>query len=336
MNFTMSAFCILCQQTVTESLDSHINERHSSPEKKTRDLDGVPTDITDADWVRMNQAGGAGPSGGGATGVVAPTPTIFDSLGIRMQDLEVAESEVEAGASCTETEAKKVFEAAEALVGFKIDRAHFLINFIDWGFRTSFSEELTEAGGWKVRSATTAGDKVQFVKVSVLHAAVRDHLGESDTGRDFTFRRLGRTFARQIPTLVTRNKSLAKYMRVGTDMSNRLGVAPAFFLCCTSIFESIKPYTKWSDDELAAWRAHNAAVKKVARDSRRRPEDLRPDPEMAARFSDSGYSDWADRVSERYGHSGPSGQYGKGEDIFRRMWGNEDKRSPGDRRGIGN
>lgn len=321
----MADRCILCAVGV-DDLEAHIAERHSDPTPHEREFEGTTRAIPDGEWIRLNRAtrahGESRPSGN----AVAPIPTVLEAVGVRLEDVPNVEPEVDAGASCSEHETKRVFEAVDSFAGWRVDRAHFLVSFIDWGIRTSFSEELAEAGGWTIRSAATAGDHTMFARASELHAAIRDYLGNAGTGRDFTFRRLGRTFGKVIPTLMAKNPSLARYMQHGSDASNRLGVAPAYVLATTSIFDSIKPYAKWSDDELAAWRAHNASVRKVARDSRRRPEDLRPDPESASRSRDSGYSDWSQRLGARYG---------KGPEFFHGMLSGEGVRGPGDRRGLG-
>lgn len=322
----MSSYCIICRENVEEDFESHIAQKHSDPTTRERDVDGGRVDIADAEWVRLNK--NVTRSGGKevADSTPAPSQNILESIGIRVEDVDSVETEVDAGASCSESEVKKVFEAVDSWASFKVDRAHFLVSFLDWGFRTGFSEELTEAGGWVVRSAVTAGDAKKFAKASELHASVRDWLGNTGTGRDFTFRRLGRYFGPTIPSVVSRSKALQRFSKHGSDISNRLGVAPVLFLCCTSIFEYIKPYGKWSDEELAAWQAHNASVKKLPRDARRQPQDLRIDPESASSNRDSGISDFSRRLSDRYGH---------GQRMYDDMWGGKGTRSGDDKGGLG-
>lgn len=330
MNFitviTMANYCILCRESIDDDIESHIAQQHSDPAPKRRDVDGVSMDMSDAEWIRMNR--NMTRSGGKevADSTPAPSQTILESIGIRVEDVDSVETEVDAGASCSESEVKKVFEAVDNWAGFKVDRAHFLVSFLDWGFRTGFSEELTEAGGWIVRSAVTAGDTRKFAKASELHASIRDHLGNTGTGRDFTFRRLGRYFGPTIPNVVARSKALQRFSKHGSDISNRLGVAPILFLACTSIFEYIKPYGKWSDEELAAWTAHNASVRKLPRDARRLPQDLRIDPESASSNRDSGISDFSRRLSDRYG---------AGQRMYEDMWSGKGTRSGGDKGGLG-
>jgi hypothetical protein len=247
-----------------------------------------------------------------APATAIPNVGALEELGIKMDDVKTAKVTTETGASLTPAEAKRVFAAVEHYVGFRIDRASFIVNFIDWGIRNSFTEELTDAGGFQITSHATVSHVENYYKISSLHSAVNEFFSTAATGRSFTFRRLGRFLGRSIPSLVENNDQLKKFYTEGSPMSNRLGVPPQDFLAVCSIFEHIKPYHKWSPGEKRAWEAHNRSVKKVANVSNAEflPTDLRPSPSQAATLVDEGRDDFSRRHTQ---------DYGMGRDMFEQM-----------------
>nr|QED42913.1 putative CP [Mycosphaerella tobamovirus B] len=313
--------CILCHHTVQrDALEAHIEERHSSPEKSNRYVQGENVELTDAEYIRSSLDDRAlNVDSDGPPLTVAPVPSVFDEIGVKLADFEHPTITTETGGECTAAEAKRVFAALDAFTGWRIDRAAFIVNFLDWGFRNSFTEEIAEAGGFVLRQEATAGQSAGFYTVSAMHTAVLDSFSAAGTGRSFTFRRLGRFFGREIPKIIEKNPGLRRYYSAGTPVSNRLGVPPTLFLTVTSIYEHIKPFQKWTKDELAAWTAFNKAVTKVAKEQNRDsiPQDLRPQPSRAETLVEERMDDF----SARHGMASAAAQYqyGKGQEMFEKM-----------------
>lgn len=312
--------CILCKKEVERTrLEEHVAEAHSSPELKERELDGVIANINDAEYV-AESIGQAVPGGGEyeRPETVAPVSSALDELGIKFADLAAPKLTIQTGGALTNTEAKGVFAALEELIGYKADRAAFLVNFLAWGFENSFSEELSEAGGFDVPSHATVARKVTFVKMATLHQAVLDHFAQAQTGRSFTFRRFGRFLGPKIPSIVDRNPDLAAYYNRGTNISNHLGIPPKLFLTATSVFDAIKPYGKWSKEERQCWAAHNRAVRKFAGSATNDflPQDLRPSPSEAETMVLNGESDFTRRHSSNSTAAQLESLYPKGADML--------------------
>lgn len=312
-------FCIECGVNVPD-LEDHIQESHSDPDLRR---DGKPL----ADFIREKADGVSGADQDlpedEKTAIPASDP--LAELGVRMDAMKNVSVSTETGASLTAPEAKRVIEAVEALAGYRIDRASFIVNFLDWGIRNSFSEELTDSGGFQIVSDPTVKPMKTYYKIMVLHAHINEHFNLKGTGRQFTFRRFGRYLGRSIPSIVQSNPTLNQFYVQGSPMSNRLGVAPALFLSVTSIFEYIKPYQKWTREEKAAWGAHNASVVKVANTENAEflPADLRPSPSQASTLADFGGNDFGRRT----GLDESMKTYGKGASIFEKMMQDQGKRS---------
>ncbi|AZT88676.1 putative coat protein [Acidomyces richmondensis tobamo-like virus 1] len=315
--------CAICNIIVPRTeLEAHIVERHSDPNPNPRVVGGEPIELTDADYVRMTiDDKSLQPEVVGPPATVAPVASIFDEIGVKLSDFEHPAITTETGGECTAAEAKRVFTAIDTFAGWRVDRAAFIVNFLDWGFRNSFTEEIAEAGGFVLRQEPTAGQNSAFFTVATMHAAILDAFSAAGTGRSFTFRRLGRFFGRSIPSIIDKNPGLRRYYTVGTPVSNRFGVAPQHFLTVTSIFEYIKPFQKWTKDELAAWTAFNKAVTKVAKEQNRdfAPQDLRPQPSQASTLVDRNLDDF----SKRHGASNRGvdvvADYGRGKEMFEKM-----------------
>lgn len=318
--------CPVCGVRVTYAeVERHIEEVHSDPEV------GVTDEGTAADRIRAFVNGGTDEEEQDFVDVAATATPGFDPLGeigIRLTDVDAVVLTTETGASLTGPEARRVFTAIEEFVGFRIDRAAFIVNFIDWGIRNGFTEELADAGGFTVRSHSTVAHNEVYYRMLAIHNTVSDHFSSSGSGRTFTFRRLGRFLAKEIPKIVDRNPQLSRYYGEGSPMSNRLGIPPANFLTCTSIFEYIKPYRKWTSEEKAAWNAHNKSIVKQSNVQREdfMPTDLRPSPSQAETFVDNGTNDFAQRHTPA--------KYGRGGAMWEKMIAEASKGNPG-RQGIG-
>ncbi|QIP68004.1 ORF3 [Plasmopara viticola lesion associated tobamo-like virus 1] len=302
-----NSICPLCRATFS-NLNTHIEESHSGQDLRA---DG----LTEAQYLQelYNNNEQLGNDSVQDEPTAAPVPTALDDLGITVESLRTVTVTTETGASLTAPEAKRVFEAVESFAGFRIDRASFIVNFIDWGIRNSFTEELADAGGFELCSHNTIAQQNLYVRVSVLHTNINEFFGQRGTGRTFTFRRFGRFLARQIPIIVETNPTLAKYYSEGSPMSNRLGIPPIDFLTATSIFEYIKSYNKWSSAEKAAWNAHNRSVTKFSNQQNAEflPTDLRPSPSQAHTLVDDKADDFNNRHRDR--------SYGRGRSMFERM-----------------
>lgn len=314
--------CPRCSAKIDSSkLEDHIAESHSDPDVK---VDGV----VEADFIRRAVESGAHQPVGELPEDTTEIPAfgVLEELGVSSSSVANATLTTEAGGALSSTEAKRVMSAVEKYLGWRYDRGSFIVNFIDWGIRTSFSEELAEAGGFTIISDPTIARQERYVKMIDLHAAITDSLADAGTGRQFTFRRMGRYLAKAIPRIVGENKQLSRYFTEGSPMSNHLGIAPVNFLTCTSIFEYIKPYSKWTADERSAWVAHNRAVVKVANTSNEAflPADLRPSPSQAQTLIDGGANDFGRRHAP---------DYGKGRNLFERML--SGARASTDRTGMG-
>jgi hypothetical protein len=249
---------------------------------------------------------------------VIPTPSVLDDLGIKMEDFSTVSVTTETGAACTGAEAKRVLQAIDGCVGFRYNRASFIVNFIDWGFRNGFTEELKEAGGFVIESDPTIQHQQVFKTVEEMHRYINDQFANAHTGREFTFRRFGRFLGPKIPEIILKNPDLSKFYSTGTPMSNRLGVPASDFMAVCSIFEYIKPYQKWSRSEKEAWTAHNKSAVRVSntQDSGFIPADLRINPSRAATLVETGRSDFDLRHSAG---RDMSSDYGRGADIFKAM-----------------
>lgn len=316
--------CILCKADQDVDIDTHISERHSEPDKKQRMVDGKLVEITDEQYVRDNTEGGVDDSAvvtETAKRTAIPILDIFESLGVKEEDIESVQTEVVAGATSTDFETKLVMEAMDEYCNFKVDRLHFIISFLEWGFLSGFTENLAKAGGFFIRESITSGNSKIFAQCADMLPEIADKLKDVGLGRDFTFRRLGRHFAPKIPTLVAKNKSLARYSITGTPISNRLGIDPSLFLTCTSIFEFIKPLKKWSKDEHQAWVAHNTAVDKEDRGGQLeyQPQDLRIDPEMSRKLRQEGESDFTKRYKGRFADNNDYEKASKGQQMYDQM-----------------
>lgn len=323
-------FCPVCRRTV-DDIDAHIDESHSDPDAK---VDGVP----EADYIRDNISSAAAtgdddaPADVDATAVAVPSE--LDELGIKVDDLKNIRTTTRTGASLTVPEAKAVFTAIDELVNYRVHRAQFLVDFLDWGFRNSFSEELADAGGFSIVSDPTTPRRSNYYTVESLHTAINDHFAELGSGRTFTFRRLGRYLGRSIPVLVDNNENLRAFKAKGTPASNRLGVKPVHFLAVTSIFEYIKSFDKWSQDEL---RAHSAMVRSVlkqssANNSEYMPRDLRPSPSQASTMADNGLNDFGVHQHILDREMGGRGKFDRG--LYETLLKRASKGNPG-RQGLG-
>jgi len=240
----MPSFCPICNQTV-DDIDVHIEESHSDPDKLR---DGK----SEADFIRMVLEAGDTATRevpvdvGGA--VAIPGFDVLGDIGVKLADVARVTVTTETGSSLTGPEAKLMFVAVEELTTWRIDRASFIVNMLDWGIRNGFTEEHSEAGGFVIVSDPTTPLKEQFFKVETLAAHISEAFSRH-SGRSFTFRRLGRFLGPKIPAIVAQNEHLNRYFTEGSPMGNRLGIAPSLFLTATSIFEHIKPFQKWSSDE---------------------------------------------------------------------------------------
>jgi len=334
----MSTFtCVVCSSEVERAeIETHIAEQHSDPTKHTRRVADEDVDITDADYVRQTLDR---PTARGATAAATEMParTEFDEIGVKIEDLARVTISTETGGSCTSAEAKRALKAVAALVDFRIDTASFIVNFVDWGLRNSFSEELEDAGGFEVEQDNVSGQQHIFKTVAEMHRAINRAFVEQGVGRVFTFRRFGRFLARQIPVLMELNKGLKRFYSEGTVASNRLGVPAKDCLAVCSIFEFIKPYRDWTDSEHRSWMAMNRAITKTSNASRRTalPQDLRPKPSQAETLVATGRDDFSrrnidpdDAVDDHL-----RDRYGAGYDVFRQQ--QAVGRRPGDRAGLG-
>lgn len=296
-----------------DRVEDHLAESHSDPAVQ---FHGRPVAVV----IREFAAGGNDDNAEvQADLTTVPTPSALEAIGIRIDDMRHVDVTTETGATLTPPEAKRLFEAVEAYAGYRVDRASFVVNFVDWGIRNGFAEELSEAGGFSLVEHSTAGRRTTYVKVSALHAAINDNFAGSGNGRSFTFRRFGRYLGRSIPTIVETNADLSKFYVDGSPMSNRLGVPASDFLAVTSIFEYIKPFQKWSTAERKAWEAHNRSVVKLANEASAEfmPSDLRPSPSQAQTVIDAGYGDFHRRHVGASRHD--SIPYGQGKSIFEKM-----------------
>ncbi|KAF2652524.1 hypothetical protein K491DRAFT_718881 [Lophiostoma macrostomum CBS 122681] len=305
--------CVICNTDIDVDLETHIAERHSEPGSKRRTIGEEELDLTDAEYVRRLAVAPPAVPGRKAARTVPPPTDILESLGVKESDLGEAQIDVAAGAVCSKMEAKLVMEAVEEYVDFKIDRANWLISFVKWGLMTAFSEATEDAGGFVVKQNIVAGSEEVYVKMADILPEINDRLNDEGLGREFTYRRLGRYLAPEIPKMISKNPDLQQLARTGTPISNRMGIAPALYLTCSSIFESIKSLKDWTDQEKAAYFAYTASVKKVARGSKKDalPQDLRIDPEMASQFRAEGKSDFASRYMDRYRQDGDSASDGR-------------------------
>lgn len=312
--------CKACKRRVPRSeLEQHVNESHSSPQLRLFTVAGEEREMTEAEYVRSTVDERDEVDGGDEEqGTVAPASSIYDEMGIKLDDFSTVDITTVTGAVMTDREAKLMLEAVQDYVGFQIHRPTFVANLLDWGIRNGFTEELQEAGGFDVITDPTQPPQRKYVTAENLQRHITDYLTTKQFGRSFTFRRFGRFLGKEIPTICSKVPKLAKFYVEGSPMSNRLGVPPENFLCVTSIYEYIKPFKKWTLAERNAWEAHNRSVRKVARESDTGflPQDLRINPSEAGTLVDRGHSDFAQR--HRPTTSG-SGEYGKGEDIFQRM-----------------
>lgn len=258
------------------------------------------------------------------------------ALQIKQTDLS-GDSTVETGASATINEILRVFKALDTWFCFSINRGQWTVDFVEWGIRTGFSDELKEAGGWLVRPAANETGDGKWETVAVMFEAINAELRDGDTQRTMTPRRLGRGFGPRILELVNSQQRFDVYSRNGTPMSNRLGVKPKNFLAVCSIFEYIKPYDKWTDDELESWQTHNRSVTKTSVTDRRKPTDLRPDPEMAQAHRMSGNTDYSLRSSLELNPPGkekvPAGIFDNQPRFVQQMM--RGSRAPGDHTGLG-
>nr|ATS94409.1 coat protein [Podosphaera prunicola tobamo-like virus] len=309
--------CGLCSTPFTD-LEAHINESHSSPEPGE---DG----LTDAQRLRALVATAAENVENEVHLGTAAAENVFDALaelGVRREDLATCIVTTETGAACTTAEAKRAIAAVGTHVKFAFNKTDFIVNFVDWGIRNGFAEELAEAGGFIIRSDPSQPPREVYVKMEDLQTTIASELGRAGTGRSFTFRRFGRYLANSIPTIVAQNPTLNRYYLEGSPMSNRLGIAPKYFLTCTSLFEYIKPYSKWSNPERLAWNAHNRSITKVStnQDIAFAPEDMRPSPAYAQIAHDEGKSDFTQR------------HYASAEKLSRML---NNKRQPQDKSGLG-
>ncbi|EMR61649.1 hypothetical protein MGN70_003347 [Eutypa lata] len=321
---TRAWHCAICKTEQDTDIDSHISERHSSPESRKRIVNGTEVNITDDQYVRANASGRGQDPGAALTKPVRtapPPPGILESLGIKEDDIADAEVEVVGGASLSDIEAKLVFEAIEEYCGFKMDRAKTLVSFLGWGFLCSFGEEKDRVGGWYVKEHVTSGNGKIFLPAANLLTGVQEKFQEAGVEHDFTFRRFGRYLAPIIIKSVTVNPSLAKFKVRGTPISNRLGVKPSLFLACTSIFEYIKPMSEWTEEEYKAWDAQNSSARKMPKGQvdKFQPQDLRIDPEMAQRFREEGVSDFARRYKGRFVRPEDYEMHSKGQRMFDEM-----------------
>jgi len=312
--------CPICSAKVERedhAVETHIAEAHSDPDAREREIGGSKTNVTDAEYVRAFVKGAAvvQEDENEAT-TIEPLTTVFDDLGIKMDDLVSPITTTETGAAMTGNEAKKALQAVDQLAGFRVDRAQFLVDVVDWGIRNSFSEELQDAGGMELVQDPTVGTLRRFVRVTTIHSEVSDYLAAGGSGRTFTFRRFGRYLGPQIPKIVDKNPSLCAYFRTGSPVSNRLGVNPVLFLTVTSIYEYIKPFGKWTSDELSAWGAMNRSVTKVGNAGSREyyPQDLRPSPSQAETYVDRHVNDFGLRQTANT--SDFAVNYGKGAKML--------------------
>lgn len=303
-----SVNCPICAASVdVGNYISHIEESHSDLSKRTAN------NVSEADYLKdyFSRLQVEDDEQAVEQQTALPSMSALEELGIKIDDVATADVTTETGATLTSAEAKRVLTAVETFVEFRIDRASFIVNFIDWGIRNSFTEELTDAGGFTVISHNTVAHKEQYFKISTLHNAINESFNNANTGRTFTFRRMGRYLAKSMPTIIEKNEKLSKFYVDGSPMSNRFGVPPADFLAVTSIFEYVKPYNKWSASERMAWQAHNRSITKLSNQANEDflPTDLRPAPSRAARLIENHQDDFSRR----------HGSYGKGETMFEKM-----------------
>lgn len=325
--------CRVCKRRLLRAdLETHLAESHSNPTKRNFTVNGEEQLMDEAEYIRATiDSRDEASEDQTPDNTVAPAPSIFDELGIKFDDFAGVDVTTMTGAVLTDREAKLMLEAVQDYVGFQIHRPAFIANLLDWGIRNSFTEELAEAGGFDVVTDPTQPPQTKYVKVEDLHHHVVDFFSTRQYGRSFTFRRFGRFLGKEIPKICAKVPKLAKYSVDGSPMSNRLGIPPQNFLCATSIFEYIKPFSKWSPEEKRAWEAHNRSVRKRPReqDTSFVPQDLRPAPSEAETMVEHNTSDFA----RRHRQSGlPTSDYGKGLEIFEKMWSEKPKT---DRNGLG-
>jgi len=310
VNFT----CPICQHTGERAtLEAHIAESHSSPET-SRQYNGAA--VTEADFIRSTIAGtgSSGTNDDDPPPVVVPRTTQLEAVGLNIANMSGVDVDIETGDSLQKAEVTRVLAAASKYAGFRINKESFVINFLAWGFENSFSEELSGAGGFTLISVANERFQTKFAAVADLNGAIKDEFDASPSGRQFTFRRLGRYFASSIPRILEVNEALGRYKKTGTGISNRLGVAPHLFLTTTSIFPSIKPYATWNEDEKAAFEAHRLSVTKEAATRMNKPEDLRPAPDLAQNWRSSGVDDVSNEKRKHLVEL-----YGNGAEIWDRM-----------------
>nr|WMV64378.1 coat protein [Uromyces fabae virus] len=264
------------------------------------------------------------------------TGDFWRTLQIKQTDLS-GESTVESGASATVQEMLRVFTALDDWFGFAINRGQWTVDFVEWGLRTGFSDELKEAGGWLVKPGGSQRGDEKWETVQVMFDAINSSLRDGMTQRMMTPRRLGRGFGPRILELVNSQPRFSVYSRTGTPMSNRLGVKPKNFLAVCSIFEYIKPYDKWTEDEVESWQTHNRSITKTSVTDKRRPTDLRPDPEMARAHRMSGNTDFSTRSTKELFAPGkervPADVFDNAPQFVRQMM--KGSRVTGDHAGLG-
>jgi len=322
--------CPVCSRDFDrKEAELHIAEAHSDPEKK--EWPGLPegNTLTEAQFIRMALEKPQEVDVGIDQPItVVPPSTIFEDIGIKVDDFQHVDITTMAGATLTSSESKMLFNALEDHLGFKINRAAFVANFIDWGIRTSFTEELEEAGGFSVPSNPVSGKlQERYMTMLEIHKIVTEYFAAKGTGRSFTVRRFGRFLAPKIPDICDKVEKLKRYYTEGSPMSRRLGVRNKLFLTVTSIYEYIKPFDKWTRDEKAAWEALNRTITKQprAQDTSFVPQDLRPRPYEAETLVETRSTDFArrhdtDPLKAVFGQSAAvQGGYGKGAEIFEKM-----------------
>jgi hypothetical protein len=284
-------YCALCLKDVDELIDEHIASQHDSPDKKKHTVGGQEMQLTDGEFVKASLT--STPKGKAkAVTFSLPARDPVTELGVLESDIISAKSTVVGGGSCTKREANAAFDALEKTFGDRINKAQWLVDFVEWGVRNGFTEELQDAGGFDIETSKDLDPRSKFFTVETMQREIERSIS-SQFGRKFTFRRFGRYLGPSIPRMFEKNEQLSRLFETGTPLSNRLGVEPALLLATSSIFDSIKPYAMWTEAERDAHNAAVRAVEKQPRQASTAPRDLRPQPDVARQAREELKSDFA-------------------------------------------
>lgn len=282
-------YCPTCKTDFVETVDEHIASRHDdiSPTDINRLREILLKGVTATDDGRNNNSS---LSDNNSSSFVSP----LSLIGVLDSSIAMVTVNADAGGLMSPREVREAFRALSTHTGWMIDEANWIVQFLYWGFNTSFTEELEGSGGWDV--VQRSGHNSLYVTVETMFQVMT----EKSSSRKITPRRFARFLAPDIPKIVEKNPHLRSLKTVGTPVSQRLGVAPELFLVVCSIYTAIKPYATWSAAENAA---HDALLRSASKEARgdasqHAPRDLRINPEVAAEMNVLGRTDAHARYAE--------------------------------------